>query len=287
MNKLISTIEKFRSLGFFKSFDEDTAVIAESITTESESSYFGNIRNSENEPIFEQIILSYDKNISWFIEDTAGYDLSEEFNENLYIEVFAQLSRISKGLFIPQNLEIKTCGFCEGRDKRIALNFTIEEKEVDLIFCADGWSLILNFLEEINLIIEKTSHSFEYTIDAYGAYFVFLLHHNQKKFLSEEFKWNFVCNTIYWADKALYYKEINNPIKAEECFKRAIIKQNDINSIVQYAIFLKENSRNSEAISIFELGKNILDKQNISIENRQWWLDFIDNQIKGINKLKS
>jgi len=210
--------------------------------------------------------------------------LSEEFRENLYFNPFTNLSRISKGLFIPQNLEIKNCGFCEGRDKRISITFLLENNEMNLVFCADGWSLILNFLEEINLSIEKTKHSFEYIIDAYGACFVFFLNQEQKKFLTEELKWNFISNTSYWSDKAVYYKEIKETEKAEECFKRAIIKQDNINSVVQYAIFLKENSRISEAISIFELGKNILDKKTISIDNRQWWSDFIDYHVNEIAK---
>jgi len=278
-HKLLQIIEQFQKQGFFYTFGNNIEELTETITNQSVNSYFGDLRNLENEPLFEQIILSFDNNICWFVEDANGYYLSDVVKPELYFEVFNQLSRISKGIFIPQNLQIKECGFCEGRDKRIAIDYIFDDKEIDLVFCADGWALMLNFLEEINETIQSSSHSFEYIIDVYGACFVFFINQNQKKFLTEQKNWNFISNTTYWTDKALYYKEKNNPEKAEECFKRTIINSNNINSIVQYAIFLKENSRNSEAISIFEFGKAFLDNPDLKLENRQWWLEFINNQI--------
>lgn len=284
MSKLHDTIEKYRQQGFFSSLGNDASKIAEKIIEKSQTSYFGDILNLENEPLYEQIVLSFDKEISWFIEDINGYYLSDETSIEMYCDVFSYLKIISKGLFSPQNIVISECGYCDGRDKRVKVGFLLENKEKSVVFCADGWSLILNFLDEINLYIKDTNHSFEYIIDNYGVCFVFFLKHKQKEFLTEELKWNFISNSSYWADKALYFKEIKNPKKAEECFKRAISKHDNINSVVQYAIFLKENSRISEAISIFELGKNILDKQTISMDNRQWWSDFVDNQINELSK---
>jgi hypothetical protein len=282
--KINSTIEKFCKLGFFENLQMQSDELLEKITSESELSYFGNIKNLTDDPLFEQILLSYDKDIAWFIEDSNAYFLSDEVSPEMYIQVLKNLSRISKKMFEPDNIKTSECGYCESRDKRIVINYTINGKSAELIFCADGWALMLNFLEELNESLEHSSHSFEYIMDAYGTCFVFFLNQNQKKYLTEELKWNFISNTNYWADKALYYNEINNPIKAEECFKKAIIKQDNINSVVQYAIFLKENSRISESLSILEFGKNIIDKLNISMDNRQWWSDFIDNQKTELKK---
>jgi tetratricopeptide (TPR) repeat protein len=283
-NKLISIINLFRQQDFFSTFEGDSLKIAEKIISTSASSYFGNVINLENEVLYEQILLSYDKEICWFIEDVNGYDLSDQVRPEMYIEVFKQLSLISKGQFEPKNIETKECGYCEGRDKRIIVRYNINDIETELVFCADGWALMLNFLEEVNESLEHSSHSFEYIMDAYGTCFVFFLNQNQKKYLTEELKWNFISYSNYWAGKALYYNEINNPIKAEECFKKAIIKQDNINSVVQYAIFLKENSRISESLSILEFGENSIDKLNISMDNRQWWSDFIDNQETDLKK---
>lgn len=284
-SKLITTINLLRKTGFFSSFEGDASEIAEKIIEKSQTSYFGDILNLENEPLYEQVVLSYDKEICWLIEDINGYYLSDETSIEVYYNVFCYLKIISKGLFSPENIMISECGYCEGRDKRVKLNFLLENKEKSIVFCADGWSLTLSFLDEINLFIKDTAHSFECIIDNYGVCFVYFLNQKQKEFLTEELKWNFISNTSYWADKAVYFREIKNPEKAEECFKRAIIKHDNINSVVQYAIFLKENSRISEALSIFELGKNILDKQTFSIENRQWWLEFIDGQLNSIEQL--
>ncbi len=283
-NKIISIINLFRQQGFFSTLEGNSSKIAEKIISTSASSYFGNVINLENEVLYEQILLSYDKEICWFIEDVNGYDLSDQVRPEMYVEVFKQLSLISKGQFDPKNIETKECGYCEGRDKRIIVRYNINDIETELIFCADGWALMLNFLEEVNETIEHTGHSFRYMIDPYGSCFIYFVSEQQKKFLLDELGWNFISNTSYWADKAMYYKEIKEIEKAEECFKRAIIKQDNINSVVQYAIFLKENSRILEALNLFELGKNILKKQAISIENCQWWSDFIDNQINEISK---
>ena len=283
-NKLINTINLLRKTGLFSSYEGDDSKIAEEIIEKSQSSYFGDILNFDNEPLYEQIVLSYDKQICWFIEDIYAYQISDEVRPEMYVEVFKNLNKISKGLFVPENIETQDCGYCEGRDKRIIVRYNTNDIETELVFCADGWALMLNFLEEVNESMMQTSHSFESIIDSYGVCFLFFLSKEQKKFLSEELKWNFISNSNYWAEKALYYNEINNPIKAEVCFKKAIVKQDNINSVVQYAIFLKENSRISEAIIVFDLGKNILDKQTISIDNRQWWSDFIDNQVNEIKK---
>lgn len=283
-NKLISIINLFRQQGFFSKLEGDSSEIAEKLILASKSSYFGNVRDLENEVLFEQILLSYDKNITWFIEDANAYYLSDEVNAKMYIQVLKNLSLLSKNLFEPSNIKTKECGYCEGRDKRIIVRYNINNIETELIFCADGWALMLNFLEEVNETIEHTGHSFRYMIDPYGPCFIYFVSEQQKKFLLDELGWNFISNTSYWADKAMYYKEIKETEKAEECFKRAIIKQDNINSVVQYAIFLKENTRILEAFNLFELGKNILKKQAISIENCQWWSDFIDNQINGIKK---
>jgi hypothetical protein len=131
MNKLNSTIELFCQQGFFSLLRSDTTRIAEKIIDGSKSSYFGNILNMEDESFYEQIVLSYDKEICWFIEDCFGYDLSDEVRPEMYGEVVNQLSRISKGLFVPINLVIKDCGYCEVRDKRLLIKYIFEEKEVE------------------------------------------------------------------------------------------------------------------------------------------------------------
>lgn len=283
MSRLNTTIEIYRQQGFFSSIGNDASEIAQVIIEKSQSSYFGDILNLDNEPLYEQIVLSYDIQICWFIEDINAYYLSDEVNPEMYIEVFNRLSLISKGLFLPQNIDIKECGYCEGRDKRIKLDFLFEKKEKSLIFCADGWSLILGFLDEINLFIKDTAHSFEYIIDNYGVCFVFFINQKQKEFLTEELNWNFISKTSYWVDKALYYNEINNPIKAEECFKKAIYNGNNINSFVKYAGFLKEQRKYIDALDVLEKGKILLDNPKTQMTNPEWWKEFILNQINEIS----
>jgi tetratricopeptide (TPR) repeat protein len=281
--RLISKIEQFRKLGFFECIDEESNIIAERIIAESESSYFGNISNLQHEPLFEPILLSYDKSIAWFVEDSSGYDLSDEFRPELYYEVINQLQRISKGLFTPKNITLNECGYCDGRDKRIAINYTLNNIKTELVFCADGWALMLNFLEEVNESIRHSSNSFEFIIDPYGPCFIFFLSAVQKKSLSDEYGWKFISTPNYWADKAMYYKELNKPKEVESCFKKAV-KGNNINTFVQYGIFLKEQNRHPEAIEIFKMGRCVIDEQTPPFDNREWWADFIDNQINEINK---
>lgn len=282
-NKLINTINLLRKTGFFSSYEGDDSKIAEEIIEKSQSSYFGDILNLENEPLYEQIILSYDQNISWFIEDINAYQISDEVRPEMYVEVFKNLNKISKGLFVPENIETQDCGYCEGRDKRIIVRYNTNDFETELVFCADGWALMLNFLDEINETLVQTEHSFEVIIDPYGACFVFFINQQQKNFLIEEMHWNFITNTNYWADKALYYKEVNLLEKCEYCFTKAS-KQNNINAIVSYAVFLQGQNRLAEALHLFEKGITTLNEQGTPIDKRDWWLDFIGNQIQTIKK---
>jgi len=120
-------------------------------------------------------------------------------------------------------------------------------------------------------------------MDAYGACFVFFINQHQKKFLTEELKWNFILNTNYWADKAEYYKDLKNPAKAEECFKKAITNQDNINAVVQYALFLKSQDKFTEALDFFEQGITQINNSSSQIMNPEWWKDFILNQIGEIN----
>jgi hypothetical protein len=277
-DKLISTITLFRQKGFFSSFKGDVAQIAGEIISASESSYFGNIKNLENEALFEQILLSYDKTLCWFVEDCFNYDLSDATHPEMYVDVLKKLDSISKGLFSPEKIETKTCGYCEGRDQRLIVKYSFNNTETELVFCADGWALMLNFLEEINETLVQTEHSFEVIIDSYGACFVFFLNQQQKSFLMEEMHWNFIANSNYWLDKALYYKEVSLLEKCEYCFTKAS-NQNDINAIVSYAVFLKEQNRQTEALNLFEKGITFLNEPGKPIINRDWWLDFIRQHI--------
>ena len=206
-NKLISTINLLRQAGFFSSYEGDASKIAEKIIEKSQSYYFGDILNLEDEPLYEQIVLSYDKEICWFVEDSSCFYLSDEVNPQMYVEVFNRLSLISKGLFAPQSTEIKECGYCDGRDKRIVVKYLLNDKETELVFCADGWSLVLNYLEEVNETLEHIAHSFRYIIDPYGPCFIFFVNNQQKNYLEKNLGWNFISNHMYWADKAVYYKE--------------------------------------------------------------------------------
>lgn len=58
MNKLNDTIEIYRQQGFFSSIGKVASEIADKIIEKSQSSYFGDILNIENEPLYEQIVLS-------------------------------------------------------------------------------------------------------------------------------------------------------------------------------------------------------------------------------------
>jgi len=178
--KLKSTIEAFCQVGFFDNEGIEISTLIEKIIAASKSCYFGNISDLENEPLFEQMLLAYDKEICWFIEDANAYYLSDEVSPEMYVDVFKQLSLISKGLFTPEDLVAKECGYCEGRDKRILIYYTLNGEKTELVFCADGWALMLNFLEEVNESIEHTAHSFEFISDPYGPCFIFFVSTSQK-----------------------------------------------------------------------------------------------------------
>ena len=283
-DKLKSTLEAFCNIGFFGNKKCEISTLADEIIADSESSYFGDILNLENEALYEQILLSYDKEICWFIEDANAYFITEEVDSEMYHSVFTNLRIISKGIFTPENIEIKECGYCKGRDKRLLVNFSSNGKENELVFCTDGWSLILNFLEEINESIQQTTHSFQYIIDSYGACFVYFVSEEQKKFLIEKRVWKFINATNYWGDKASYYKEKGSLTLAENCFQKAI-KGNHFKSFVDYGIFLKEQNKHGEAKAIFEKGQSILNLQKPPLDNTIWWKDFIQNQIEEINNI--
>lgn len=283
-DKLLSIIGLFRQYGFFNSFIGSPIQIAESISSKSESSYFGNIKDLLDEPLFEQIALSYDKEICWFIEDANAYFFADEVSPDMYKAVFKNLSLMSKGVFTPQNIEIKECGYCEGRDKRLMVNYTLNGQRNELVFCSDGWSLILTFIEEINETIQHTAHSFQYIMDSYGACFIYFVSDEQKKFLLEMLGWKFIRTTDYWSDKAMYYKETGSLLLVEECFQKAI-KGNNINAFVQYGIFLKEQDKYNEAKAMFEYGKSVLNEQKPPWDNDIWWREFIQNQIEELKKV--
>jgi len=93
--------------------------------------------------------------------------------------------------------------------------------------------------------------------------------------------WKFTSTPNYWADKALFYKEQKFSNKADQCFLKAI-NGNNINTIVQYGIFLKEEKRLAEALKVFGKGKMVLNEQKPPLNNKDWWENFVENEINNI-----
>ncbi len=282
MSKLHDTIEKFRQQGFFSSLGNDASEIADKIIEKSQSSYFGDILNLENEPLYEQIVLNYDKEICWFIEDCFCYFLSDEVNPQMYVEVFNQLSHISKGLFVPKIIEAKECGYCDGRDKRVIVQYFLNDKENELVFCADGRALMPFFLEDVNETIAHTAYSFQYIIDAYGPCFIFFVSNQQKEFFEKDLGWKLYSYPNYWKDKAMYYLEKNMPENVENCFSIAI-KGNNIDAITQYALFLRDENRLPEALDMLERSKAVINEQNMSFDKKSY-MDFLNDEISSIKE---
>jgi hypothetical protein len=281
-DKLKSTLEAFCNIGFFGNEKIEISTLADEIIADSESSYFGDILNLENEALYEQILLSYDKEICWFVEDANAYFFANEVQPKDYADVLIRLSIISKGCFKPEKIVTKECGFCEGRDKRFIMEYRFLDSNFELVFCIDGWVLMLNFLEEINETIQSNGYTFQSMIDPYGTCFIFFLSDAQKLYLEKERNWNFISSTDYWADKANYYIEKNLPDLAEDCYKK-VIHSTNFNARVQYAIFMKNKQRNEEAKALFNEIKEELKQVENPTNSQEWWLNFITNELEGLN----
>lgn len=275
----ISSIALFQKTGFFDRDPENTVAAAERIIRESDDSYFGNILLLKEDPLFNQILLSYDKKRVWFVEDWMVYGASSASPEHFYAEVLKCLENISNHFFRPENIEIKSCGYCDGRDKRLSISFTLKETTVNLNFCIDGEALILSFLEEVNEILEPTAHSFECILDPYGTCFVFFLHKTQKAYLSTALKWNFHAYSQYWLDKAQFCRDTEDHLNARKYFEKAILDDHNPFAIAEFANFLETQDEIHHTMEVYEKGIRNLKKMQNSDDTKHWWLTTFEERL--------
>ena len=163
---------EFQEIGFFENESNSVEKEAGRIISESENHYFGNILKLKDDPLFDQILLSYDKKKVWFIEDFTILGSTVEFKDNFYLNVLKCLGSISNDIFNPENIEIKECGYCEGRDKRLDIIFDLKTESFNINFCIDADVLCLHFLDEINQILDSKGYSFQVITDSYGVFLV-------------------------------------------------------------------------------------------------------------------
>jgi tetratricopeptide (TPR) repeat protein len=280
----LSNIEQFVNAGFFDG-EDDKETIAQRIIQESEQSYFGSILDLQDDPLFEQVLVSYDRKKVWFIEDYLDYGSPEDYS--FYKDVFVCLSTISTGIFQPEHIKIEECGFCDARDKRLSVSFQLNENVFNVNFCADLQVLKLNFLEEINEILPSQGYSFEYIFDSYGAGFIFFLTHSQKQYLSLERKWEFDehAGSGYWLDRALYCRNIQDNLSAEKYFQKAIQDlTNNINASTEFGFFLAQQGKQDRAIEIYEKGIKHLNSLESLDERQKWYLSFIEDSLMELQK---
>jgi tetratricopeptide (TPR) repeat protein len=273
-------IEFFRGLGFFESYNKKTnEELTEHIFSLSKKNdYWGTLK--EDDTFVDWHILSYDTNRVWLINDFMVLGGEKGFKRNFYKTVLEKLSAISLSKFKPSEIKTSTCGYCDGRDKRISLNFSLEKKKHELNFCIDLEALVLSFFEELNEILTETEFSFESKSENYGLCIILFIHRQEKEKLIKK-GWEFKRDPHYWQDRGQKCKEKNDIGTAMLYFSKAYsISPNDMGIVSDYALNLIENSKNNEAKKVYS---NAIDHLNKKLQNGdekdKWWLNFFSDAI--------
>jgi tetratricopeptide (TPR) repeat protein len=277
----ISVIEKFREKGFFESESKES--VASRIISESKESYCGDILRFKDDPLFEQVFSSYDTKKVWFIEDWMMLGSTEDFENNFYLNVFHCLAKISDSKFLPEKIEVKECGYCQGRDKRLNIAFSLNNNSLEVNFCIDSDVLVINFLEEINDLIATEGFSFQSIMDPYGKGFILFLSQKQKDWLIEELHWKFDSYSNYWLDRAQFSRDSKKLEDAHKYFQKAILYKNEPFAISEFASFLVDQKKNNEAAEVFELGIRNLKNMECLNEKQIWWLNMFQSELNKLN----
>lgn len=285
MDWLTNKINTLKRIGFFK--NETANTVSERILKESKSSPLGSIQNYRTDDELIYILTTYDSKNVWFIEDASIIGPTSGSEKDFYTNLFEQIETFSNNIFLPKNLQIQECGYCEGRGKRLDVNFLFDNEQHNLNFCIDGRSLVISFLVELNEIIESTGYSFTSYTNKYCSMFFYFLSHEQKEMFN-----SIVSNTLdkgienssYWIDKALFNKNQDKRTVAYSCFQKAI-SQKKIKpyAISEFAEFLIQEDNILGAKDLWKHGITRLKNKRTISDLDNWWINYFGNRLKKQN----
>jgi len=280
----LSKVAKFQQLGFFQALGSGVDTIAHSILTQSQEHYYGPILDLHQNELIDQILLSYDTQKVWFIEDYMVLGQETAFRNNFYKEVFHRLVKLTNGLFLPQNVAITPCGYCDGRDKRLRLDFEWGNQAYQLFFCIDLDVAIFNFLEEINDILRSKNHCFRVWQERYGNCLVLFIPLEMARILEVQQGWEFSLLAYYWFDKAQYFHKQLASEEALRYYRKAFEKvPHDPHIGSEFAWFLADLQRYNEAKIVYEQTiERLATKRNLN-KTEQWWLEHLRGQLQKLN----
>ncbi len=218
---LIEKIGFYQKISFLMDFPVSSEDIALQIIATSQDNYFGSILDLEDHEMIDQIILSYDVNRVCFIENFMTLRSDVLYQDNYYLKVFKRLEAISNSKFKLKDINIKECGYCKGRDKRLLIEFKLNGKKYDLNFCIDSGELVLSFFNELNIILQETGFCFQAIRYPNGNMFVFFLSDHASEKINVKPKWNFDSFPMYWVDRARFAINSGNNKEALNFFKNA------------------------------------------------------------------
>ncbi|OJJ17919.1 hypothetical protein BKI52_29100 [marine bacterium AO1-C] len=280
----LAKVSYFQQLGFFQEIGADADSIARQILVQSQEHYYGPILNLDQDELFEQILLSYDTQRVWFIEDYMVLGQEPAFRNDFYTEVFRRLINLTNGLFQPQNLTIAQCGYCDGRDKRLMVDFEWEGQMHQLIFCIDLEVLVVNFLAEINELLASTGHCFRVWKEGYGNCLVLFIPTEIARALEIQRGWEFTLLAYYWLDKAQYIHKQLESERAQEYYRKAFETiPNDPHVGSEFAWFLSDFQQYAEAKIVYEQTiERLATKGNLN-NTEQWWLTHLNGQLQKLD----
>ena len=274
---LAEKIRTFKKLGFFTS--ETAEQVLERICRESENSYFGSVTGLQDHPFIDAVLLSFCTECVWFTEDWLMYGAAGKGYPD-YAGVLENLSRISAGIFRPEQIKVSDCGYFDARDKCISLSFIQAGELHELIFCADGSALVLSFTEELNDYLGE--YSFQYFRDPYGPCFVFFLNPGQKELLSATL--NLSNANTYWLDKARFYQENERMHDAALCYQKAVSSfKGDFPFVFsEYAYFKEAQGDPEGAVELLRQGIAALQHNNHT--KKSWWQEHMESRLRELEK---
>jgi tetratricopeptide (TPR) repeat protein len=273
----ISDIQQLQAIGFFK--EESTKAVADYIIKSSEDSYFGNILDLSEDPLYQLILSSYDQTKVWFVEDFLSFGNSYE-SYDFYEQVLKNLEKISNVKFEPKQISKQYCGYCSGRDRRLQINFELDGKAQNINFCIDGSVLELDFLTGINEMLAPQNCSFEYILDSYGPCFVFFLENDQKDHLEKVFNWEFYEPSGYWRDRAIYANEQGLSKDTIKYFEKALAQEKDYHSFSEFANFWRSAHKPEKAKEIYLQAIDYLEELDYRDQIQDWWLKQFQTELQ-------
>jgi hypothetical protein len=175
-------IRYFRALGFFASHRDSDDELGESIKSYWRGDWEQLLAGVSDYPSADQLFLAADTKRVWW------HDLEGVYRgANFYVDVLNEWAAISRGLFIPEQIQEVWHG---------------DNGPVDVTFLADGNKHTFvhrngDFLEHeilqlINQTLSNKSFGYEVAIDFGDSNWISVLNHDEKKRLMTERSWHFL-----------------------------------------------------------------------------------------------